>query len=175
LNWALLEALWPCYWGQVKANKVLLCAQIDFSFRWNILDNLGASAMAAEGASLLGAEPTYTREAWLRFVIPQALRSRLAWELRIYGSGPKGETLIGMASYSGSGAVVSRLPGSSTGIATTFSEKEDSGVATLILSSTVDMMQVRNAKATVQVFSISAGKQGSPDTRSLIIDEEIPD
>lgn len=174
--WGTAPDRWPDFHAEVReANKVLLCAQIDFSFRWNILDNLGASAMAAEGASLLGAEPTYTREAWLRFVIPQALRNRLAWELRIYGSGPKGETLIGMASYSGSGAVVSRLPGSSTGIATTFSEKEDSGVATLILSSTVDMMQVRNAKATVQVFSISAGEQGSPDTRSLIIDEEIPD
>lgn len=173
--WGTAPDRWADFSAEVReANKVLLCAQIDFSFRWNILENLGASAMAAEGASLFGAEPTYTREAWLRFVIPQTLRSRLAWELRIYASGTKGETLIGTASYAGSGTVASKLPRSLDGIAPTLSEKSDGGITTLVLSSTVDMMQFRNARATVQLFTISAGEQGAPDTRSLIVDEDIP-
>lgn len=106
------EGKWRDFDAEVReANKVLLCAQIDFSFRWNLIENLCASAMAAEGAGLLGQEPTYTREAWLRFMLPETLRNRLGWEMRVYASGGGGEMLVGTASYTGSGSVATNIPG----------------------------------------------------------------
>ncbi|MHA6863842.1 hypothetical protein [Ralstonia pseudosolanacearum] len=90
------EGKWRDFDAEVReANKVLLCAQIDFSFRWNLIENLGASAMAAEGAGLLGQEPTYTREAWLRFMLPETLRNRLGWEMRVLCIGRRGRNAGG--------------------------------------------------------------------------------
>lgn len=168
-RWANIEA------EEREANKVLLCAQIDFSFRWNVIENLATSAMAADGAGLLGGEQPYTREAWLRFMLPQTLRSRLGWEMRIYGSGAKGEVLIGTASYAGSSSIASSLPSSVGEITPKFSEKSDNGVTTLILSSTVDMSVFRKARATVQVFTLSGGDNATSGGRSLIVDEEMQD
>ncbi|MGD7248048.1 hypothetical protein ACQCRE_25360, partial [Ralstonia pseudosolanacearum] len=166
------EGKWRDFDAEVReANKVLLCAQIDFSFRWNLIENLCASAMAAEGAGLLGQEPTYTREAWLRFMLPETLRNRLGWEMRVYASGGGGEMLVGTASYTGSGSVATNIPGVN-GIAPTFTEKSESGITTLVLSSTVKMTRFHNARGTVQVFTFS-GSGHAIGERSLIIDEEI--
>lgn len=166
------ENQWRDFNAEVQeVNKVLLGAQIDFSFRWNLIENLGTSAMAAEGAGLFGQEQTYTREAWLRVVLPETLRNRLGWEMRVYASGGGGEMLVGMASYTGSGTVATNTLGVN-GISPTFTEKSESGITTLILSSTVDMMRFRNARGIVQVFAISGSGQAI-DERSLIIDEEI--
>ncbi|MBK5651636.1 MAG: hypothetical protein I4N50_08340 [Rhizobium sp.] len=175
--WGIAKDKWNEYDSEVReANKVLLCAQIDFSFRWNLIENLGTSAMAADGVGLFGEEQTYTREAWLRFVLPKTLRDRLGWEMRVYASGAKGEMLVGSASYSGSGAVSKKVTGFSKGIAPAFEEKFENGVTTLVLSSKVDMMSFRNARGTVQIFTSSGGDQAqSVDARSLIVDQEIRD
>ncbi|WP_186829328.1 DUF2273 domain-containing protein [Ralstonia sp. TCR112] len=175
--WGIAEDKWESYAVEVKeANKVLLCAQIDFSFRWNLIENLGTSAMAADGAGLFGEEQTYTREAWLRFVLPKTLRDRLGWEMRVYVSGGKGETLVGTASYSGSGMIAKKMPSTASGISPTFEEKTENGVTTLVLSSKVDMMRFRNARGTVQIFTTSSdGQAQGIDARSLIVDEEIRD
>lgn len=154
-----------------EVNKVLLGAQIDFSFRWNLVENLGTSAMAAEGGGLFGQEQTYTREAWLRFILPETLRNRLGWEMRVYASGVGGEMLVGVASYPGLGAVATSMPKES-GIAPTFTEKSEGGITTLVLSSTVDMMRFREARGTVQVFALSGNGQAI-EGRSLIIDERV--
>ncbi|MDB0567930.1 T6SS effector BTH_I2691 family protein [Ralstonia solanacearum] len=174
--WGTAEKKWAdLVVEEREANKVLLCAQIDFSFRWNVIENLGTSTMAADGAGFFGQEQTYTREAWLRFVWPETLRKRLGWEMRVYASGSNGERLVGMASYMGSRAVVSALPGQLEGVTPSFSEKSEDGITTLVLSSTVDMMRFRSARATVQVFALSSEGQGAADARALIINEEIPD
>lgn len=173
--WGVATDKWDGYASEEReANKVLLCAQIDFSFRWNMIENLGTSAMAAEGAGLFGQDQTYTREAWLRFVLPETLRNRLGWEMRVYASGDKGEILVGSASYTGSGVIATKVPGLGSGIAPTFTEKSESGVTTLVLASNVDLARFRNARGTVQVFTFSGSGQAI-DKRSLIIDEEIRD
>ncbi|MDO3563762.1 T6SS effector BTH_I2691 family protein [Ralstonia pseudosolanacearum] len=173
--WGTAEQKWADFAAEEReANKVLLCAQIDFSFRWNVIENLGTSAMAADGAGFFGQEQTYTREAWLRFVWPETLRKRLGWEMRVYASGSNGEKLVGMASYTGSGAVSSALPGHLDGVTPSFSEKSEDGVTTLVLSSTVDMMRFRSARAAVRVFTLSGEGLGAAGARALIIDEEIP-
>ncbi len=166
-------------WGDIlseerEANKVLLCAQIDFSFRWNVIENLGSSALAADGVGFFGQEQSYTREAWLRFIWPETLRKRLSWEMRVYASGSNGEKLVGVASYMGGGVVSSALSGPLDGVTPSFSEKSEDGVTTLVLSSTVDMMRFRSARATVQVFTLSGDGLGAAGARTLIINEEIP-
>ncbi|MEF3062401.1 hypothetical protein V4C85_21315 [Ralstonia solanacearum] len=166
-------------WGDIlseerEANKVLLCAQIDFSFRWNVIENLGSSALAADGVGFFGQEQSYTREAWLRFIWPETLRKRLSWEMRVYASGSNGEKLVGVASYMGGGVVSSALSGPLDGVTPSFSEKSEDGVTTLVLSSTVDMMRFRSARATVQVFTLSGDGLGVAGARTLIINEEIP-
>lgn len=53
--WGTAEQKWADFAAEEReANKVLLCAQIDFSFRWNVIENLGTSAMAADGAGFSG-------------------------------------------------------------------------------------------------------------------------
>ncbi|WP_197325650.1 T6SS effector BTH_I2691 family protein [Ralstonia solanacearum] len=171
--WGVATKKWDSYATEEReVNKVLLCAQIDFSFRWNLVENLGTSAMAAEGAGFFGQEQTYTREAWLRFVLPEALRNRLGWEMRVYVSGTEGEMMVGTASYPGSGAVATNMP--RNGITATFTEKSEGGITTLVLSSTVEMTRFRNARGAVQVFTLSGSGQ-DVGARSLIIDEEIRD
>ncbi|MGX9744706.1 hypothetical protein [Ralstonia pseudosolanacearum] len=107
----------------------------------------------------------------MRFMLPETLRNRLGWEMRVYASGGGGEMLVGTASYTGSGSVATNIPGVS-GIAPTFTEKSESGITTLVLSSTVKMTRFHNARGTVQVFTFS-GSGHAIGERSLIIDEEI--
>lgn len=76
--------------------------------------------------------------------------------MRVYASGSNGEKLVGMASYTGSGAVSSALPGHLDGVTPSFSEKSEDGVTTLVLSSTVDMMRFRSARAAVRVLRFRA-------------------
>ncbi len=176
IHWGTAPDRWKNPNEEVQeANKVLLCAQLDFSYRWNVGGNLLTSVARAGVAEMGGMSSAmndlpFEREAWLRLKLPQKLRQRLPWTMRIYANqNNRNEVLVGKASFDGTGNV-SRVGGTSAGVGKqNFSEESSDGIVTMEFGVMLDTSKFTDARAKVEVYVQSSQSQEP----LLIIDGDL--
>ena len=172
-------------WGgfekeSVEANKTLLGLEVDFSYRLNLLENMAISAASSQlGFGGLStpqhAAQSFSREAWLRLKIPLPLDHKLPWEVRIYGSGKTGDSLVAGIRHYGEGRHGWLTTGAKSGVQAPKHEPtvdKDSGYSSHIISVKVDMLVYDSAYARVSIFAPNAGAAGD---EVFIVDEVLRD
>lgn len=77
-------------WGSIKRehealNKILLGLSVEFDYSYNLINNLEASAAAADNPfPLASTEKPYFKDVRLRLLIPAALKDKLQWDVEVY-------------------------------------------------------------------------------------------